>query len=185
LEVGLFNAETDVRLPALDAAENPLEPPIVGDLVVEYPAQIVFETQNAIDANIGDAIHLFAFDKPTVVTPGATMSVTLYWQAIADPNEDLIAFVHLWQPGDPHPIAQHDSPPRDGWFPTSVWQTGDTIPDEHILFIPDNLPAGNYPLWAGRYRSADGTRLQATGPDGPYLHNLIPLGEVTIQNNSD
>jgi 4-amino-4-deoxy-L-arabinose transferase-like glycosyltransferase len=185
LEVGLFNAETNVRLSAFDGAGNPLEPPVVGNLIVEYLPLTEFEIQNHIEATVGEIISLFAFDKPRAAKPGATLNVSLYWKALAIPNEDLIAFVHLWRPGDPQPIAQHDSSPREGWYPTSIWQPGDTIPDEHKLFIPDDLPPGKYPLWAGLYRSTDGTRLQATGPDGQYLHNLIPLGEITIQESQN
>ena len=109
------------------------------------------------------------------------MDLTLTWLVATSPQEDYIAFVHIWRPTDASPVAQNDSRPRDGWFPTTAWIRGDVVPDRHRLQIPDDIKPGSYPVWAGLYRSSDATRLHATGPEGPFADNLVPLGYIEVK----
>jgi hypothetical protein len=148
-------------------------------VVPETPA--VVTPAYPIAATWNDTIALRGYDGPPAVTPGATVDITLHWEALRAPEDDLVAFVHLWQPGDAAPLAQHDGPPRQGWYPTTVWQAGDRVPDTHPLKIPADLPPGTYPLWAGLYRVVDGVRLTVEGPEGAYPHNLVPLGTLEIK----
>ncbi len=182
LEIGLFIPETQERMGARAADGTPLEPPIVAavDLV---PARTKQPTpEHPLDARLGTAVILRGADYAPMATAGQAFTVTLHWNAVAAPEPDLIAFVHLWNPGEPQPFAQNDAPPRGDGYPTAVWQPGDEIPDIHQLEIPADLPPGRYPLWAGLYRATDGTRLTASGAAGPYPYDLVPLGEIEIQN---
>jgi hypothetical protein len=181
LEIGLFDAETGRRLQADNPEGNPVEPPIVADVAVTSRDAVPVRPQQPSAAKLGDLIALRGYDAPATARPGETLTVTLHWEALAPPDDAFVAFVHLWRPGDPLPLAQHDSPPRLGWYPTTVWQQGDAVLDAHPLEIPADLPPGRYPLWAGLYRAADGTRLPAHGPEGRYPNDLIPLGELEIR----
>ncbi|MBN1260579.1 MAG: hypothetical protein JXB35_07850, partial [Anaerolineae bacterium] len=129
---------------------------------------------------LGDAIRLLGYDRPATVTAGAPFTITLFWEATRTIEQDLVVFVHVWQPGDPRPLLQNDSRPRQGWFPTTEWRAGDVVEDIHILQAPGDITPETYPLWAGLYRPQDGVRLPANGPDGPLPHDLIPLGNLTI-----
>jgi 4-amino-4-deoxy-L-arabinose transferase-like glycosyltransferase len=181
LEIGLFNTETGDRLRATSGAGAPLDPPIVGTVSVIPQAWDRPMPDVTRDVNVGTFAHLVGFDAPPRVQPGETVTVTLYWQATATYPPDAAAFVHLWSPGENEPWAQHDALPREGAYPTRVWVEGDSITDRHPLSVPDDLPAGRYPLWAGLYLRADGTRLPAVGPEGRYPNDLIPLGTVEIE----
>lgn len=181
LIVGLFDATTGARLPAVNAQGAPSEPPVVGHVVVA-PASTGAAPDTALDATLGERISLRGYDAPTSAAPGTTITVTLHWEALAAPAQDYVAFVHLWRPGDPSPRAQHDSAPRQGWYPTSVWETGDRVPDAHPLPLPADLAPGAYPLWAGLYRPEDGTRLPVAGPAAPYPYDLVPLGELKVRD---
>jgi len=181
VEVGLFDPESTLRLPIRDAQGHSVEIPIVADVILEPPMAERAPEADAPLAQLGERIALQRYAAPASVRAGGTLTVTLHWKALKPPAENLTAFVHLWEPGTAAPLAQSDAPPRDGWYPTSVWQKGDCVPDTHTLPVPPDLAPGRYPLWAGMYRPADGVRLPAHGPEGRYPHDLIPLGEVVVE----
>ncbi len=87
-----------------------------------------------------------------------TWRVTLVWESIAPLADDYTVFVHALG-DDPAPLATGDGPPMGGRFPTSLWQRGDLIYDEHRF----TMPAGVSPrrIAVGLYRLADGRRLPA------------------------
>ncbi|HOU13292.1 MAG TPA: glycosyltransferase family 39 protein [Anaerolineae bacterium] len=180
LEMGLFDTETGERLSAALADGRVYEPPVVGAVSVAPAHTPDTSPVHAVTATFDSQIALRGYDGPTTAQPGETVTVTLYWEALRAPDGDFTAFVHLWRPGDAAPLAQHDSPPRLGWYPTTVWQAGDRVPDTHPLDIPADLPPGEYPLWAGLYRTSDGIRLAADGSTGQYPNALAPLGLLKV-----
>jgi len=44
-------------------------------------------------------------------------------------------------------------------FPTSLWQKGDKVPDEHILTLPNSLSLNDVQIKVGLYQPKDGGRL--------------------------
>ena len=181
VEAGLFEAEGGRRLEAFSAEGRAVEPPVVGSVVVAPPRRTPPPPRHSLDAvRIGDRVALLGYDAPATVSAGGTLTVTLHWKALAPPGDEWIAFVHLWREGDPQPLAQDDAPPREGWFPTSLWQQGDLVLDRHRLRLPDDLPPGVYPLWAGLYRAEDGHRLPATQEGTALPYDLVPLGEIEV-----
>jgi hypothetical protein len=89
--------------------------------------------------------------------PGETMTVNLRWQVVSPPGRDLTTFVHLGEPTQ-IPLAQGDSPPLDGHYPTSLWATGEVIDDVYTLILPDDLPDGRHPVYVGLYDPTSGAR---------------------------
>ncbi|MFQ5577946.1 MAG: hypothetical protein ACE5G8_13260, partial [Anaerolineae bacterium] len=82
--------------------------------------------------------------------PGASTTLTLYWQAGAPFPADYAVFVHLLGPaGTPVLIADH-APSR----PTTNWLEGEIIADAVTLSLPPDLPPGAYPLEVGLYNPA-------------------------------
>jgi hypothetical protein len=183
VEIGLFEAKTGRRLPATIAGDGVLDPPIIGSASVIPETWETPEPDVARDVILGDFARLLGFDAPAQARPGETANVTLYWEATATHPADAIAFVHLWSPGRDAPWAQHDAPPRAGGYPTAAWVEGDLIPDTHPVTLPEDLPPGRYPLWAGLYRRSDGTRLPAVGPEGRLPHDLVPLGTIEVEQD--
>ncbi|HXK41812.1 MAG TPA: glycosyltransferase family 39 protein [Anaerolineae bacterium] len=180
LEIGLFDAATGERLPAT-AGDIPVAPPIVASVVLAAEEAQVPEPAYPLAVDFGEAIILRGYDRSPTVQAGQPLTVTLYWEAASTINEPLMAFVHLWEPGAATAYAQHDSEPRNGWFPTPLWQPGDIVPDTHVLTVPATLPPGDYRLWAGLYRAADGTRLPASEDGAPLPNALVPLGSVRVR----
>ena len=153
LLVGLY------ALPA-DGLVQPLgEPVVAGHVAVKDGIRT---TPGAIGhpatANFGQ-IELLGYD--TAHQPGK-LAVTLHWRALRPPAQDYAVFVHLLD-AQGQIIAQHDGQPQDGAYPTSVWDTGEVVTDEHMLDLPADLPTDTYRLRVGWYLPATADRLPVVG----------------------
>jgi hypothetical protein len=111
-----------------------------------------------VDAAFGGAIRLIGYDSTTTATG---LRVTLYWNDQAPVMSDFTVFVHV-SDDTGRVLAQHDSPPRGGLYPTHVWEPGESIRDEHDITVPRPL-IGPTRVLVGMYQPADGQRLSVTG----------------------
>jgi hypothetical protein len=104
------------------------------------------------DVRVGDDVRLqgYAIDR-TSARPGDTLALTLWWQALADPNDERSVLIHLLDRGGVK-VAQADGAPARGARPTTQWRAGDTVIDSHQLALPADLPPGEYTLVFGMYR---------------------------------
>jgi hypothetical protein len=109
-----------------------------------------------------------------------TLTVTLYWEALAQMGYDYTVFVHLLD-ADGNQVAQHDGQP---WWevsiPTTTWQPGEKLRDRHTLALPPDLPPGTYHLWVGAYYWQTLERLPVL-ENGAPVGNAIDLGDVEIE----
>jgi mannosyltransferase len=123
----------------------------------------------------GDAMALegWCLAEDAAVTAGDTALVTLQWRARRALDERFKVSVQL-QDGARQVIAQHDSEPAGGSRPTSDWQPGEAVTDNHGLFVPPGTPPGPYRLFVTVYEPENGTRLPVTGGDA------LELGEVRV-----
>jgi hypothetical protein len=128
-------------------------------------------------AVFGERVALLGVVTPDElqVAPGATVTLTLAWQALATPTEDLVRFVHVLGP-DGRPVSQSDGIPCAGDCVSASWLAGEVLVDEISVQIPVDLPPGSYPLGVGWYDSATLERLPARGANGqPLADNLVIL----------
>lgn len=102
-------------------------------------------------------IELLGYDVQTRVAPGQTLRVALYWRASLPVPVNYKVFVHL-SGADEQLLAQDDGLPVDWTYPTTQWQPGETIRDEHLVHIPASAARGDYSLHAGLYDAATGKR---------------------------
>jgi tetratricopeptide (TPR) repeat protein len=73
-------------------------------------------------------------------------------------------------------VAQSDGWPRRGSYPTSLWEPGEVVADGHTLFLPADLPAGRYGLYACLYDLETLERLPVVDPGGRALPDAeVPL----------
>jgi len=141
-------------------------------LPIEHPAQL----------NMANVISLLGSSASTSLPrPGATVGLTLWWQALAGIERDYTAFIHtvdqdgsLW--------AQEDRVLSIGDEPTSEWQAGDIARATYELMLPCDMPAGNYVIKAGLYYWETGERLPAWDGEGHRLPNdAFPVETITVQ----
>jgi 4-amino-4-deoxy-L-arabinose transferase-like glycosyltransferase len=121
------------------------------------------------DGNLANLARLEGYDlpEPATVKAGATLPVTLTWECLGPFEDDFTVFVHLVGP-DGVPLAQADSQPLGGRYPTSYWDAGERLADPYHIEIPFDLPPGEYELRTGMYLLATGERLPVVG-DGDTI----------------
>jgi hypothetical protein len=56
------------------------------------------------------------------------------------------------------------------FYPTSLWDIGETLRDEFVISLPPNLARGTYQLLVGMYRP----------PDAEMLGEPVVIGTVEI-----
>jgi len=177
--IGLYDASTGQRLVTQDVHGARVEYAVVEQLRVAPDQPVTVSPEHAADYQLGTGIRLIGYDVSSVVAAGDPLTVTLYWRADEQPDGSYTAFVHLLD-ADGQQVAQHDSLPRYGRYPTQAWRVGDVVPDEHVLSIPptasDNLLMDRrVRLVAGMYDADTLERLLAADSDGPLTDNLIRL----------
>jgi hypothetical protein len=104
---------------------------------------------------------------------GPDVAFSFDWLAAGEVPRDYTLFVHL-SDASGAVVAQADSPPQRGLYPTSLWDAGDRIGDVHLVHAP---PPGRYRLSVGWYRADTGQRLAlASGGDE------LDLGEIDVSS---
>lgn len=173
--IGLYDDEAEQRLSAYALDGDSLGLPTVGRARVVPATELeIPEQARELSYRLGEHITLVGCEHAGPLRSGQTLTVTLYWRAEAAPTEDYVAFVHLLDENGAV-LAQHDSSPRDGRYPTSAWRAGDLVPDAHPLSVPALPPGAHVRLVAGMYHPATLARLPVRSPEGLQPDNLIPL----------
>jgi hypothetical protein len=114
------------------------------------------------------------------VQPGDMVEVRVRWRVIEPLGRNLTTFVHLGDPAIP-PLAQGDSPPLGGDYPTGLWAADEVIDDAYALKLPADLPSGRHPVYIGLYDPASGVRaaLEVDGqrqPNDAFLVGWLTAG---------
>jgi 4-amino-4-deoxy-L-arabinose transferase-like glycosyltransferase len=153
VEVAVYEPESLARLDVLDAngtpqgttiqlgnikVSRPLLPPLVASLGI----------QHELTAGWGE-VRLLGYDLASeTVTPGAAVSLDLYWQALADVQEDYFVLIRVraqagqvWGQVKARPVAST--------YPTTLWQEGEVLRDRYELPLSAETPAGQYQLTVG------------------------------------
>ena len=108
--------------------------------------------------DLGSGVTLLGYDLPrTVVRPGETLPVTLYWKTAQPLAVDYSTFAHVVAP-DFYVLAQQDNA-HPGRYPTTRWGTGEYNRDVHEISIPPDVPLGTYQLAVGMYNPFTEERL--------------------------
>ncbi len=130
----------------------------VGDVrFVMYAVLPAFseEMETAVSATFGGEVRLVGFTLPqSAYLAGDVVPVTLFWQAERPLTNRYKVFLHLIDTNG-QLAAQRDSEPGGGLNLTTLWQPGEIIVDKHGLFLPVDLPPGEYTLLLGLYDIAD------------------------------
>ena len=115
---------------------------------------------------------------PTVVEPGGMVKVTLYWQALARTDRNYAVFVHLLSEIGTM-VAQRDTYPGLGRYPTTIWEPGVAFADTYRVHIPETAYAPDVGYVQIGVYLPDGPRL--TTPDG---RDALRLATVEIRPRS-
>jgi uncharacterized membrane protein len=162
--------ETLLDAEAFEAGENVW----YGDVrLARYAAPAALPPATRSGAVFGETITLVSY-RISAAQPGAVLQVQLDWQTEAALDSRYKVFVQLLDASGAL-VLQRDAEPGGGSRPTDSWQPGETITDRHGLFLPPDLPPGDYRLIVGLYDLHDpAARLPVAG--GDYL----TLSEINI-----
>lgn len=125
--------------------------------------------QIPVDAVFDDALRLIGVDLDrTSVRPGDSLTVTWYWESLAEAQGDWKPFVHFEGRGRREPF-DHD--PVGELLPVNKLKPGQIIKDVQVMSIPADFPEGEVRIWTGvfdpvalRERQQD-VRMRITNPD--------------------
>ena len=113
------------------------------------------------------------------VTTAQPLPLTIQWQALEETSPvDYWVFIHLLAE-DGRLIAQHDGSPASGSRPTTGWNPGQVIVDQHLMTFQDTAYTGPTHIAVGLYDPSEpGNRIPTeTGNDHvvlPVTVNVIP-----------
>ena len=183
LEVGLYDAnDVDAGpLPVLDGAENVLGYSTILDYFLVDVPPLPEPSQLIAGGNLGGVVRLVGYDPalPLQVAAGSRLRLTLTWECLATMEADYTVFIHLVGPGG-QPLAQVDSQPQSGTYPTSFWNPGEFVADPYSLEITPGVPAGEYQLIVGMYLLSTEERLTVLDRQGQVVGDHVPLGWITV-----
>jgi len=134
---------------------------------------------NPADVDFGTVARLVAYDvEPTALKPGATVRVTLYWQALSRTQSNYAVFVHLLSDVGTM-VAQRDTYPGLGRYPTTSWKVGSVFRDIYRVTIPDTAYAPDTGVVEVGLYLPEGERLRT--PNGA---DSVQLARVKIDPHS-
>ncbi len=132
-------------------------------------------------ARVGDAITFLGWSTQPApnsdaikIARGESLALDLFWRGDRALKDAYTVFVHLAD-ANGAVVADADSPPSQGLYPTNRWLPGETVHDRHTLKIPADLAPGNYTITIGMYTPATGARLPVDRTD------QIVLGQVIVK----
>jgi hypothetical protein len=78
-------------------------------------------------------------------------------------------------------VAQGDSKPQEGFYPTPYWQPGERIVDRHTFPLPGDIAPGSYDILLGFYEVETGQRLQILDGAGTFKSDHVRLSGIQVQ----
>ncbi len=121
-----------------------------------------FEVRKPAQGILGDKVVLLDYNLEGPLRHGATIHLTLYWQALKEMEKDYTVFVHVVDE-ERTVWGQWDSQPVSGERPTSGWERGEVIEDAYKISIDVKGPREGYKIKVGMYLVETGERLPTEG----------------------
>jgi 4-amino-4-deoxy-L-arabinose transferase-like glycosyltransferase len=140
-------------------------------------AAIPFKTDVEFDGVLRLVGHDFGGAQ---ASPGDSLEVTLFWDAMGSTSEDYSVFVHVLGEGDLL-VSQRDTFPGLGLLSTMRLASGYSWADRYVLDVPETAYAPDVAqLEVGLYSVESGERLVITRPRQTAGHDSYRFGEVDI-----
>ncbi|KAA3653958.1 MAG: hypothetical protein DWQ04_34880 [Chloroflexi bacterium] len=156
-----------------------------GYLAPAYGRPEAFEAETAVpnptDAQFDSFVMLRGYEvRETSLLAGGPLDIDLYWEVLEPPPGDFLMFVHLIDNETGVMVAQRDTHPGLGRFPSSTWQAGDRFVDSIRLWLPDTTYApATATLSIGLY-ARNAYRLLITDAAGSPIGDALKLSEVAL-----
>jgi len=125
---------------------------------------------NQAHYELGGKLALIGYEMTSPIEQKAGLDLRLYWQALSEIDEDYTVFVH-WLDEEGQIRTQQDNQPRNGTYPTGLWDEGEIVEDLYHLTVPAGLLTDQAPvlLAVGMYRLETLERLPVFDENGQRL----------------
>jgi hypothetical protein len=173
VEVTLYDPYRKIDLKSEDGS-----PLLLGPIVIpprDPPSVESLDIERPVEATLGGQVRLLGYNIESGFRPGDNIHLTLFWQCLAEMEQDYTVFTHFVDYGG-NLRAQRDNEPVDDFHSTTKWKVGEIIRDQYDLTIPLDAPPGEYQIEVGMYVAGTGERLPVLGADGQVL-----LGTVWVE----
>lgn len=141
---------------------------------------------HTVTYHLGETIDLIGYDiSGRQFSPGDRLDIALYWYPDATPEAGYASFIHITTGGPPRAQSDRLNP---GGIPTLEWRGDGYIYDPHTIFLPDDIPAGDYQVRVGLWTCdgipedcGNGIRPEVTNQRGESLGDAVPLTTITVR----
>lgn len=139
---------------------------------------------NEIDARFDEIATLRGYRlSAQTLRPGESLDVDLYWEVHGRPPGNFLLFAHLIDEAGAM-VAQRDTHPGTGNFPTSHWRPGQRFVDSVRLHVPETAYTPvTATLSVGLYATT--YRLGITGPNGEGWGDALQLATLKLRPHED
>ncbi|MBI5510463.1 MAG: glycosyltransferase family 39 protein [Deltaproteobacteria bacterium] len=146
-------------------------------LVTELPP-----TAAKIDADFEGKIKLIGWTvEPPTVKPGASATVSFFYQAGQVMDRDWQIFVHGDGPQGGSRRLHIDHYPVEGLYPTTEWQPGEIVRDTFTVDVPADYPFDYFHLWTGWYIGEQRLNISNSPPNDGQNRVRGPMVKVAIK----
>jgi hypothetical protein len=143
------------------------------------PAPYAFYNQYTVEpapewpvlANFDNSIQLLQASS-IEIDQQQFLKIDLYWSTITPVDPSLIVFVHLLGPEGI--VAQSDTVPGQGLWPTQWWRPGVVVHDQHVLDLVEGFDPDRNQIIVGFYHVDSRVRLTVTTAEG------APVGDTWL-----
>ena len=126
--------------------------------------------QFASSVVIADRVRVLGYD---VTREPNALRVAIYWQPLVKLDRNYTTYVHLLDANGIKVAQGNDHQVGGDFYPTSMWQIGETLRDEQTIALPQNLAPGTYRLAAGMYAQ----------PGLQMLGERVEIGQLQMTND--
>lgn len=160
---------------------------LVGYLAPAYarPASLAAEAEipNPVNARFDHLVTLLGYEVSVdSIRPGETLDLSLYWHVDARPPGNYLLFVHLIDSAGGM-VAQRDTHPGLGNFPSGLWRPGDRFVEHISLPIPETAYTPESGMLSVGLYAPNGYRLAVTDAAGNAIGDSLTLAEISIAPN--
>jgi hypothetical protein len=127
---------------------------------------------------LSQGVGVEALTAPLTACAGSAITLTPTWRGGGPTGIDFSSFVELRDDAGAV-LARHESQPRNGSYPTSVWSPGEAVPDPHPVEIPAGA-SGAFDIIVGLVNPADGSRLPVA-PSAERIDDAVRIGALQIE----
>lgn len=157
--------------------------------VALIPRETGLGVPNPLYVNFEHKIALVGYAMSTLSPhAGEAMTITLYWQALQEVQEDYVVFVHIIDKNTLTKYAGSDAMPAGWTLPTSAWQPGQLITDTHTLIVDSTAPNDIFEVEVGLYLQDDAQtypRLWIVPEVGEQAANVLFLSRVHVMPSAE